>query len=251
MADHAGLDDEAGPLYETESSRALVIEGMALVEAADAAGVTLRLLGGVGVVLHCPGLDGVPHRLIHDIDAAIPAKEGKRLQAVLCERGYEPEARFNALHGDTRLIFHGPHGKLDVFVDRFAMCHQFDLGSRLALEYPTITVSDLLATKLQVVELSTQDIEDLTLLLGEHELGEGTSDDVDVAYLSQLLAGDWGFWRSATNALRRLADDIPSTQPKATALVAAFERAPKSRRWKLRARIGERIPWYETPGDAA
>lgn len=251
MADHPRVDGDEGQPDEVQASRALVTEGARLVDAAQTAGVTLRLLGGVGVVLHCPRLNGVPHRLIHDIDAAIPAKEGRRLEAMLSERGYEPEARFNALHGDTRLIFYGPQGKLDVFVDRFAMCHQFDLGSRLALGYPTVTVSDLLATKLQVVELSTQDIADLTLLLCEHELGEDTREDVDVAYLSQLLASDWGFWRSATNVLCRLAADVPSIESKSTQLIAAFERSPKTRRWKLRARIGERIPWYETPGDAA
>jgi hypothetical protein len=29
----------------------------------------------------------------------------------------------------------------------------------------------------------------------------------------------------------------------------AIEAAPKSRRWKLRARIGERRRWYEVPED--
>jgi hypothetical protein len=31
------------------------------------------------------------------------------------------------------------------------------------------------------------------------------------------------------------------------ALEAAIEKAPKSTRWKLRARVGERVPWYEQP----
>ena len=30
-------------------------------------------------------------------------------------------------------------------------------------------------------------------------------------------------------------------------LLAAMEEAPKSRRWKMRARIGERKQWYEEP----
>jgi hypothetical protein len=28
-----------------------------------------------------------------------------------------------------------------------------------------------------------------------------------------------------------------------------LEDAPKSTRWKLRARVGERLPWYESPED--
>jgi hypothetical protein len=31
------------------------------------------------------------------------------------------------------------------------------------------------------------------------------------------------------------------------ALAGAAEEAPKSRRWKLRSRIGERKRWYELP----
>jgi hypothetical protein len=31
------------------------------------------------------------------------------------------------------------------------------------------------------------------------------------------------------------------------ALQEAIEAAPKSTRWKLRARVGERVPWYEQP----
>ena len=31
------------------------------------------------------------------------------------------------------------------------------------------------------------------------------------------------------------------------AIQAAIEAAPKSRSWRLRSRIGERVKWYETP----
>jgi hypothetical protein len=30
-------------------------------------------------------------------------------------------------------------------------------------------------------------------------------------------------------------------------LTARLQREPKTTRWKLRARVGERIPWYELP----
>jgi hypothetical protein len=31
------------------------------------------------------------------------------------------------------------------------------------------------------------------------------------------------------------------------AIQAAVEAAPKSRSWRLRSRVGERVKWYETP----
>jgi hypothetical protein len=32
-----------------------------------------------------------------------------------------------------------------------------------------------------------------------------------------------------------------------TALLAALEAAPKSRKWKRRSRLGERMRWYQEP----
>jgi hypothetical protein len=35
------------------------------------------------------------------------------------------------------------------------------------------------------------------------------------------------------------------------ALEQAAEEAPKSRRWKIRDRVGERVRWYEQPEESA
>ena len=53
------------------------------------------------------------------------------------------------------------------------MCHRLELSSRLTLEPETITAADLLLTKLQVVELTQKDVDDIALLLTEHELANG------------------------------------------------------------------------------
>ena len=106
------------------------------------------------------------------------------------------------MHGDRRLIFHGPAGKLDVFVGAFEMCHRLELSGRLALDSPTLTVSDLLLTKLQIVELERQGRAGRRELLRDHALGHGDGDHVDVDYLAGLVAGDWGLWRTTTGTLR-------------------------------------------------
>ncbi len=36
----------------------------------------------------------------------------------------------------------------------------------------------------------------------------------------------------------------------AAALAGAAEDAPKSRRWKLRARLGDRVRWYQEPEES-
>ena len=238
---------------------ALVAEGVALVESAQHEGATLRLLGGAAVVVHS---SGVPYREIGDLDAVTGRKDVKRLTAVLQGRGYEPETRFNALHGDRRLIFQGPAGKLDVFVDRFEMCHRLELGPRLALDSPTIPVSDLLVTKLQVVELNEKDARDIIYLLSALPLGgQGVSLDTD--RYSKLLGADWGWWRTVTGNLAKLPGLI-AEKPELVPVNAAYDPreqiqrlsqlaadAPKSVKWRLRSNVGDRVRWYELPEEVA
>ena len=222
----------------------LVAEGVSLVEAAQADGLMLRLLGGAAIVLHS---GEQLHRPLGDLDAAVRRSDGRRLAKTLTSSGYEPEPRFNALHGDRRLIFYGPKGKLDVFVEVFEMCHRIDLGPRLPLDSPTLPVSDLLLTKLQVVELNTKDADDVAVLLRHHELGQGDGDHVDLDYLAGLVSDDWGLWRTLTGTLQRLEELQPDVAVQARAVRAALDEAPKTRRFRLRAKVGERKRWYELP----
>lgn len=231
-------------------SAALHAEGVALVDDMAHRGLTLRLLGGAAVFEHCPrAVAGGPYRDLADLDAMTARRDVRALSAALAERGYEPEERFNAMHGDRRQIHHGPEGKLDLFVDSFEMCHVIDLRDRLGLEPRTLTVADLLLTKLQIVELNDKDALDARALLAEHELAEGPGDHVDVAYMSSVLASDWGLWRTVTGTLAKLARMHPDVSGRAEQLLGVFESAPKTRSWRLRARIGERKRWYELPDE--
>jgi hypothetical protein len=136
-----------------------------------------------------------------------------------------------------------------VFVGVFEMCHRLDLSPRLALERDTLTASDLLMTKLQVVEVNQKDVEDAALLLSEHDLGEGPGDHIDLAYLRTLVYDDWGLWRTATGTLELVADRRLDVAAHAREIVGALEEAPKGKRFRMRARIGERKRWYELPDE--
>jgi hypothetical protein len=227
-------------------SDVLIAEGVEVVAAATEAGLMLRLLGGAAIVLHSGGR---PHREIGDLDAATRRSDARPLADALAAAGYEPERRFNALHGDRRQIFHGPQGKLDVFVEVFEMCHRIDLGPRLPLDSPTLTVSDLLVTKLQVVELNAKDAEDAALLLRTHQLDRGEGDHVDVDYVANLVADDWGLWRTMTTTLQRLEELHPEVAEAARELSGILDEVPKTRRFRMRAKVGERKRWYELPDE--
>ena len=69
-------------------------------------------------------------------------------------------------------------------------------------------------------------------------------------------AEDWGFNHTVERNLQKVGE-LWSREPLAAAthdvaaqvasLRRAIEDAPKSRAWRLRSRVGERIRWYETP----
>src|SRR5204862_243936 len=90
-------------------------------------------------------------------------------------------------------------------VDPGVTCWKWaELGPRLPLDAPTLTVSDLLLTKLQIVELNAKDADDAAVLLRTHDLGRGEGDHVDLDYLAGLAGDDWGLWRTLAGTLERL-----------------------------------------------
>jgi hypothetical protein len=231
-----------------------VAEAERVIDAATREGAVLRALGGVAVHMRCPSaLEPPLARTPKDLDFASTGKDRHSLIALFRQAGYQEDAEFNALHGKTRLFFWDADNarQADVFLDRVSMCHSLDLAGRLDEHPTTLSVSDLLLLKLQVFETNDRDYKDaLSLLLDHAEAG------IDVQYISELLARDWGWWRTATMVLERIdryareldgferANDV---HYRVRDLLAAIERAPKSRRWKMRARVGERARWYELP----
>ncbi len=230
---------------EQTDAVAMIRDSRRLVADLEAQGVALRLLGGVAIAIHCQRAED-PHRSFSDVDTVVGRRHVKALKTALAERGYAGDERFNALSGGDRLIFKGPGGKLDVFVDRFEMCHEIPLGDRLELDSPTLTVTDLLLTKLQVVEMNGKDFEDLVLLIESHEVGGGEGDQINADHLRQLLGRDWGLWKTSTLSFAKLRERAPRLGERIGELEAAAE-GPRSLSWKLRARVGERTKWYEEP----
>jgi hypothetical protein len=233
-------------------NRELVGEALALVELAAGVGVEARVLGGLGILLHDADLLGRGgSRPINDIDLIVPGGRQRGIVDVLVARGYRPEERFNALNGHRRLVFHGPLADLDVLVGVFEMCHRIDMGSRMGLDRPTLPITDLLVTKLQIVKLNEKDLVDIYDLVGGHELGRGAGDWIDVDRLGELVRDDWGLWRTMAGTIDiAMAAGPPSTvAERLSALREALDAAPKSRRWRLRDRVGDRMPWYVLPDE--
>lgn len=238
----------------------VVHEGRRLLALAEDDGIVLRLLGGVAICIRASdGLAAPFRRTYQDLDFVTSRAAAAGCAGFLREAGYEPHVAFNALHGNERLLFFDDrHGRqVDVFVAAFRMSHRIPLEERLALEPLTVPLAELLLTKLQIAELNDKDVRDTLALLHGHRVAEEDGDAVNAARIARLLSGDWGLWRTFTGNLAVCREhvseyDLPAAERQAVteridALFGRIEAEPKSRAWRLRARVGERKRWYETP----
>jgi hypothetical protein len=237
----------------------IVDESRRLLGVARDSGTTLALLGGVAVRLHAPDVPPALDRDYKDLDFAVPKGRSAHADKLLQASGYEPEASFNAMNGNERLLFHDrEHGRqVDVFVGTFRMCHVIPFADRLDPDQPTVPLAELLLTKLQIVELNEKDVRDTLLLFHGHAVADHDDDAVNGARIATLCAGDWGLWRTITTNLERCREllggyDLPDEDRRRIsdrfgALLQRIDDEPKSRGWKLRARIGERKRWYDLP----
>lgn len=237
----------------------VIDEAQRVAAAAQGAGVTLRVTGGVGVALTCESALLHPlARSYSDIDVVSHAKERKSIIALLERLGYVADEAFNALHGARRLFFWDSANarQLDVFLDKVEMCHVIDLRDRLQMPGPVLTPADLLLMKLQVVETNDKDLSDIVCLLTDNDFTRGSDAGIDLSYLARLASEDWGLWRTVTMVAERAGTWAVQTAGLASRdrvarqvheFLEALEAEPKSRAWRLRARIGDRKQWYMTP----
>jgi hypothetical protein len=237
-------------------------EAMRLVGAAAEEGVPIRLIGGLAVRLHAP--HGVPPGLareFNDIDFATLKGKGKDVTRFLESTGYKPNKIFNNMNAGRRSLFYDTENgrQVDVFVGSFDMCHEIPIAGRIELEPVTIPLAELLLTKLQIVQLNEKDQRDILALVHEHEVGEDDFDMINAAHIAHLLAADWGLWRTSKmniersrSALRQY--DLPQfdrerLDRRLAALWSRIEAEPKSAKWKLRDRVGDRKKWYMEPDE--
>ena len=234
----------------------LVDEGQALVEDAAAQGLTVRLMGGIGIRLVVG--DRFPARFARpygDLDIIVRRRDAGGVEQLLAARGWDPATGFNALNGARRLLFHDPAGatQVDVFVDGFEMCHALPLTDGLDRPGPTLPATDLLMSKLQIVALNAKDRSDLYALLLGCGLGDGDHRAIEPGRLAEITRREWGLHHTFEINLARLRQGLSAGEAPAevgasiAALATAMEDAPKTRAWKLRARIGERKRWYDDP----
>jgi hypothetical protein len=250
-----GIEVTRGPLAD------IVAEAERVMDAAEARGVPLRLIGGLAVHLHTHAMRPALARSYGDIDTATVKGKSGAVTELLTGLGYEPARQFNALQGASRLLFHDRPNvrKLDVFVAGFEVNHSIPITARIDVEQRTIPLAELLLTKLQVVEFTEKDVRDAVALLLDHEVSDHDRETINADLIARLTAQDWGLWRTTQLNVERLREGVVTLalEPAGQQLVLdridslwqRIEREPKPRRWRLRARVGDRKRWYEVPDE--
>jgi len=237
-------------------------EAKRIIGSGEQSELRLRVLGGLAVYLTCPSAGSHTRlsRSYADIDLVGLGKDGPRLGAFFTGLGYTPDQRFNALHGLTRMLFHNPEdgSHVDVFLDRFQMCHTLDLRQRLLEGYLSLTLADLLVTKLQIVEMNEKDMKDCLAIFLDHGLGSESPQAIDRGYLAALTGRDWGLFTTLGDNLAKVkqhmgdylqSGEIGVVSGRVDELLQAMQAAPKTLAWRARAKIGRRLEWYDLPDE--
>lgn len=255
---------EHSALAADEQSTGSPEEAIRILQKAETSQVTLRLIGGLAIRLHCHGPHSSHLREYRDIDMFGLKKESRRMFQVFQELGYSPNDKFNLLYGETRVQFLSTrdHGNVDMFLDKFRMEHALDFRRRLMLDDLTIPVTDLLLTKVQIVKITKKDMKDIVAIMEDHELGH--TDDretINLDHISELCSRDWGLHKTITDNLEMMSVHIEEVLsglkgrnelvPRLDAIRESIVTRQKTLRWRIRDLIGERMRWYEevSPGE--
>jgi len=250
-------------------SEVFLDEARRIVEQGEQQGLTLRVMGGAGIRLRTLRYEDLGQRIARlgegeqeftDLDFVTYKKYLKALQGFFESLGYRKRrATLSSAASDRQIYFH-EHGWffVDVFFDRLLVAnHRLDFRGRLELDPLTLSPTDLLLQKLQIVRLSEKDFKDCLILLFAHELTEEDREDtINSAYVASLLSQDWGFWYTLTTNLQGIKDLLPRVDAlsedegraigdRIDVLLSRIEAEPKSMGWRARSKVGPRKRWYE------
>jgi len=260
-----------------------ISEAEAIVKEADKKGVTLRVLGGLGVAIHCQdcrdfarklgrvGTGAVVGQEYSDIDLMSYSKHRDKIKGFFGELEYAKRRATLSSAASERQIYYHPKGwfYVDVFFNKLLVAnHPIDFAGRLEQDYPTVSVTYLLLEKIQIWEaFSVKDLKDCMLLLKAHGVEEkGGKESIDASYIAKLLSTDWGFWYTATTNLKKIKrfiseidklsaeaqidpkslekEEREEITQKIEALLERMEKEPKSFGWKMRSKAGTMKKWY-------
>jgi len=258
-------------------------EAEKIVKEANARDIQLRILGGLGVAFHSQefrdfarklgrvGTGAIEGQEYSDIDLMSYRKHRDKVKELFSDMKYAKRRATLSSAASERQIYYHPKGwfYVDVFFDKLVVAnHPINFVGRLELDFPTVTVTDILLEKIQMWEaFSIKDLKDCLILLRTHSIEEKIQKEtIDANYVAKLLSEDWGFWFTATTNLKKIKkfifeieklgvevgldprqlknEEVLQITEKIDKLLERVEKEPKSFKWKMRAKVGTKKRWY-------
>ncbi len=258
------------PLEEYPQPETYLEEARRLTDEAQKQGLILRVMGPLALHHYFPDyvdlyrrMERLGERVFTDIDYAGYGKQRNKLVPFFEAQGYELEKRAAMLSGGTRLIFFSERiPMIDVFFDKLDYNHPIDYRGRLKIHPHCVSLTDLLLQKLQIVQINDKDLKDAMLLLLAAQVGQADAGMINATYLAKIMSDDWGFYYTATTNLGKIKQALAGVKALsdehrqlisgcADQLLAILESAPKSGKWKGRAKVGTKKIWYNEVSDWA
>jgi hypothetical protein len=228
-----------------------------IAEDAKAYGIPLRVMGGCAVMIHCPRFKKTLEQLGRtpgDIDLVGLSKDGKKAREFMDRSGFTSSPTTGMRNREEYTMQNKE--LVELFLDKLELCHDIDLRNRLQYDFPTIPLADLLLQKTQIVKINEKDIQDILVLLLEHDVGSTDQETINMDYIAKTLCEDWGFYYTVTTNLKLSGTFLEKysavlsekerseVNDKINKLTARIDREPKSFKWKVRERVGTKKIWY-------
>ena len=260
----------------------LMAEAHAIIDAGTRQDVVLRLTGGLAVRHYAIDLE-FAEREYSDIDLIGLKRQVVAVGQVFRGLGYIENRHAAMATGNGQLQFFlpgaacasapgaggdaapddlpvyaevPPSDHVDVFLDAMRMDHQIDFRDRLTINTYAIDPADLFLSKLQIVHLNEKDCHDIVTLVKDVYVDFQPHPGVlDLHHVAGVCAADWGLYIDVMNNIDTVIDHVADydLSPRDAARVRRtlelaqdmMTEQAKTLRWRLRARIGKRVRWYD------
>ncbi len=234
-----------------------VSEAKRIIDKAAERNIMLKLIGGLAVRNHCKIIEFC-ERDYSDIDFVGLSEQLKDIERVFTELGYTHNKDVLISSGGRRMQFISSNGleHVDVFLDKFEMDHDvIDLKNRLKIEKYTISLSDILLTKLQIHKINEKDIRDILTILKDVPYGvEDKPGVVNFKYIAQKCAEDWGLYYDVLLNINKSLSlienytltplEVERIKTSLLVLKKFLEDEPKTSKWFKRSKTGLRRRWW-------
>ena len=241
------------------SPAAIEIMAEDLYRQAAAEGIPLRLFGSVAVRLHCQRnkylLDRFK-RVPKDVDVVIMDAGRYGLRHMLVEDWVEDMNIAISTEGE-HLRFHKKNDTfcLDVSVNELRYSQVLPMRKRFSVDSPTLSITDLLLSKLQASSPTISDLADISVMLLEHPVGHSDDDEINIDYIVEMTSRSWRWYHAIEMTTQRahafmMNWTIISNDQKEVAMARLHElmyrcsSSTKSSFWHIRRIFGAAIPWY-------